>query len=82
MAPELANQLGERAAAVWNLYGPTETTIWSSSYRVESGSQTAGQPSGQSVSIGRPIANTQIYLLDGELRPAPVGVVAELYIGE
>jgi acyl carrier protein len=60
---------------VWNLYGPTETTIYSSSglYRSD--------PSERTVSIGRPIANTQIYLLDGQLQPAPVGVTGELYIG-
>ena len=44
MAPELAHQLGERASAVWNLYGPTETTIWSSSYQVGQG---ARQPANQ-----------------------------------
>ncbi|MFP5284638.1 MAG: AMP-binding protein, partial [Thermoanaerobaculia bacterium] len=55
-----------------NLYGPTETTVWSAAWRVEPGS---------GVSIGRPIANTRIYLLDREGRPAPLGVPAELAIG-
>ena len=70
---ELANQLLARSAAVWNLYGPTETTIWSTLYRADIGDG--------SIPIGRPIANTKIYILDGHLRPLPVGVAGELYIG-
>jgi len=70
---ELANQLLERGASLWNLYGPTETTIWSAASEVEA--------SDNSVSIGRPIANTQIYLLDSYLQPVPIGVPGELYIG-
>ncbi|MBD1938355.1 non-ribosomal peptide synthetase [Microcoleus sp. FACHB-68] len=70
---KLANQLLERGANVWNLYGPTETTIWSTIYKVESNEQP--------VSIGRPIANTQIYILDSSLQPVPIGAVGELYIG-
>ncbi|MDJ0676337.1 MAG: amino acid adenylation domain-containing protein [Calothrix sp. MO_167.B42] len=51
----LANQLLERSAAVWNMYGPTETTIWSTVYKVE--------PGDEPISIGHPILNTQIYIL-------------------
>lgn len=58
---------------IHNMYGPTETTIWSTTYRVE-------EP-GSTVSIGRPISNTQIYLLDAELQPVPVGEIGELFIG-
>jgi amino acid adenylation domain-containing protein len=58
---------------IHNMYGPTETTIWSTTCRV--------QDVGSTVSIGRPIANTQIYLLDAELKPVPAGEVAELFIG-
>jgi natural product biosynthesis luciferase-like monooxygenase protein/amino acid adenylation domain-containing protein len=56
-----------------NMYGPTETTIWSSTYSI---SQTANR-----VTVGRPIANTQIYILDHNLRPVPVGLPGELMIG-
>jgi len=58
---------------IHNMYGPTETTIWSTTYRVEA--------PGSTVSIGRPIANTQIYMLDAELKPVPVGEIGELFIG-
>ena len=68
---ELAAQLLERGGALWNLYGPTETTIWSTAERL------APQ---ESVTIGRPIANTQTYVLDKHLQPMPVGVPGELYI--
>jgi amino acid adenylation domain-containing protein len=71
---DLANQLLERGAEVWNLYGPTETTIWSAVMLLrESGTD--------AVPIGRPLANTQLYVLDGDLSPVPIGVAGELYIG-
>ena len=73
MPRELANSLVERSASLWNMYGPTETTIWSSVLRVEKGSG--------SVPVGRPIANTQFYVLDANAQPVPVGVPGELYIG-
>jgi amino acid adenylation domain-containing protein len=68
----LANQLLEKGAALWNVYGPTETTIWSSAWRVEAGEGP--------ISIGRPIAKTRLYVLDKRLRTVPIGVVGELYI--
>lgn len=58
---------------VWNLYGPTESTIWSTIHHVE----TSEGP----VLIGRPIANTKIYILDSHLQPVPIGVHGDLYIG-
>jgi amino acid adenylation domain-containing protein len=58
---------------IYNMYGPTETTIWSTTYRVT-------EP-GIAVPIGRPIANTRIFILDGDLNPAPVGEAGEIFIG-
>jgi acyl-coenzyme A synthetase/AMP-(fatty) acid ligase/acyl carrier protein len=70
----LAAQLREiTEAALHNMYGPTETTIWSTTEQV---TQTDG-----TIPIGRPIANTQIYVLDGRLQPVAVGVPGRLYIG-
>ena len=59
-------------AALWNMYGPTETTIWSTCCRVIDV---------EDIHIGRPINNTEIYILDEQLQPAPVGVAGELLIG-
>lgn len=73
LPPELAMQLGERCSVLWNMYGPTETTIWSTMDRVED--------TGKNVTIGRPIANTLIYILDSRGNPVPVGVSGELHIG-
>jgi amino acid adenylation domain-containing protein len=70
---ELANELVARASSVWNMYGPTETTVWSALHQVTS---TAGP-----VLVGRPIANTELYVLDSEMQPSPIGVPGELYIG-
>jgi acyl-CoA synthetase (AMP-forming)/AMP-acid ligase II/acyl carrier protein len=69
----LANELLGRGAELWNLYGPTETTVWSALHRVDGGA--AGVP------LGRPIANTQIHLVDDRGRPVPPGAVGEAWIG-
>jgi amino acid adenylation domain-containing protein/non-ribosomal peptide synthase protein (TIGR01720 family) len=60
-------------AALWNLYGPTEASIDATAWRCAAGEDT--------VPIGRPIANMQAYVLDGRLRPVPVGLPGELYLG-
>lgn len=73
LSRKLADQLLERVGCLWNMYGPTETTIWSSISQV--------QPGNAPITIGNPIANTQMYILDAWLHPMPVGVVGELYIG-
>ncbi|MBW4635809.1 MAG: amino acid adenylation domain-containing protein [Iphinoe sp. HA4291-MV1] len=73
---DLAEQLLKRGACLWNLYGPTETTIWSTACKVE-----ASKLSKYLVPIGNPIANTQVYLLDSHLQPVPIGVPGEVYIG-
>ncbi|WXK34527.1 non-ribosomal peptide synthase/polyketide synthase (plasmid) [Mycetohabitans rhizoxinica] len=73
----LSTRLGRATEGLWNLYGPTETTIWSSALQW-GGPRDADGPT---VSIGRPIANTQLYVLDSYGQPVPLGAVGELYIG-
>ncbi|SDT70192.1 non-ribosomal peptide synthetase [Actinoplanes derwentensis] len=73
---DLAERLAARSAGVTNLYGPTETTIYSTMTAL-----LGGRPAGSSVPIGRPIANTVTYVVDRHGRPVPVGVAGELLIG-
>ena len=70
---DLADKLLSRCRELWNMYGPTETTIWSTVHRVESGES--------AIPIGRPIANTQVFVLDVNRNLVPSGAVGELYIG-
>ena len=70
---EVGKGLLERVGEVWNVYGPTETTIWSGARRVE-----RSEESGQ---IGGPIANTQMYIVGEEMEISGEGVAGELYIG-
>lgn len=73
MPAELPALLLPRVASLWNAYGPTETTVWATLHQVTS-------PLGRVV-IGRPIANTQVHVLDGLGQQLPVGVAGELHIG-
>jgi len=70
---ELATRLIPAVTELWNMYGPTETTVWSTCCRVT-------HPE-QGISIGQPIANTQIHVLDESRRVCPVGVPGEIWIG-
>src|SRR5262249_13791190 len=73
LSRELAQQLLRRGAALWGCYGPPETTGHSTVHRVDGRSGP--------VPIGRPIANTQVYIVDGRGQAVPVGVAGELLIG-
>ncbi len=70
--PTLARELLPRCRSLWNMYGPTETTIWSSVKRVTPG---------DTVLMGPPIPNTTFYVLDAKQQLVPIGVPGELYIG-
>ena len=70
---ELLIELREVAEEVTNLYGPTETTIWSTAWVAED--KGSGEPL-----IGKPIGNTRVYVLDGNLQLVPAGIEGELYI--
>src|SRR6185369_11177087 len=69
---ELAEALLERGCQLFNLYGPTETTIWSTGEPVKPDTR---------VTIGRAVANTHLYVVDAWMQPVPIGVTGELYIG-
>ncbi|MBA3806792.1 MAG: amino acid adenylation domain-containing protein [Solirubrobacterales bacterium] len=69
----LADRLVAAGLELWNMYGPTETTIWSTCAKITT--------QGELLTIGRPIANTSLYILDALMSPVPVGVAGELWIG-
>ena len=73
LPPDLASSLVDRVGELWNMYGPTETTIWSTLTRVVDPSK--------AITIGRPIANTQCYVLTPDHAVCPIGVAGELCIG-
>ncbi|MCP4666647.1 MAG: AMP-binding protein, partial [Deltaproteobacteria bacterium] len=77
LSPRLAAELLARTSSTWNMYGPTETTIWSAVRAVIP--EDAGE--GSAVSIGQPIANTDLHLVDRGLRPVPAGAAGELCVG-
>ncbi|MGH3338808.1 MAG: non-ribosomal peptide synthetase, partial [Propionibacteriaceae bacterium] len=73
LTPDLGGQIVERSGSLWNLYGPTETTIWSMLHEVGANEEV--------MPIGGPISNTEVYLLDRHLRPVATGLRGDIYIG-
>ena len=74
ITPSLAAQLGKLVGGqVRNMYGPTETAVWSTTQVLPK--------TGGDIGIGRPLANTEIYVLDNSGRPVPIGLPGELFIG-
>ena len=69
----LARNLLNGGNSVWNLYGPTETTVWSTACEVALNRGC--------ISIGRPIDNTCLYILDANMEPVPIGIPGDIYIG-
>lgn len=78
LPPDLARRLLALGGELWNLYGPTETTIWSAALRVEAG---LAESASSSLPIGGVIANTWFSVVDRHLKPVPPGVTGELLIG-
>ncbi|MEU1088036.1 amino acid adenylation domain-containing protein [Streptomyces sp. NPDC005576] len=74
LPPALATELGAVSKRLVNVYGPTETTIWSTL------AEPAVTDDGQ-VLIGEPLANTRAHVLDGRMRPVPYALPGELYLG-
>jgi thioesterase domain-containing protein len=73
LPPELGRTLAAKVESLWNMYGPTETTVWSSLDQIH--------PDDAVMSIGLPIANTSLYVLNDALEPVPPGCTGGLYIG-
>ena len=73
MPKDLVQPLLDRCGELWNMYGPTETTVWSAAFQITS----ADGP----ILIGKPIGNTQIYILDQNGNEVPVGCEGEVFIG-
>ncbi|MFG1882363.1 amino acid adenylation domain-containing protein [Micromonospora sp. NPDC049102] len=71
----LAAAMLGRVSRFWCLYGPTETTVWCTAYEVHAVRPDRPMP------IGRPLPNNTVYVLDPALRPVPVGVIGEVYVG-
>jgi amino acid adenylation domain-containing protein len=70
---ELCDQLLGAGGSLYNFYGPTETTVWSTVHHM--------RRRGEAVTVGRPLANTQIYILDSQGQPVPRGVSGEICVG-
>ena len=74
---ELANRFLAIGTELWNMYGPTETTIWSLIHQVRQETGNEASP----VPVGEPIANTTAFILDNQRQPLPVGIAGELFLG-
>lgn len=72
MPASIADKLPGIVGKLWNMYGPTETTVWSTCTPIESA---------ENIHVGKPIANTQIYILDPNGNPTPAGVAGDLWVG-
>ncbi|KST65996.1 non-ribosomal peptide synthetase [Mastigocoleus testarum] len=72
LSTHLASQILQRCGSLWNMYGPTETTIWSTASEIK--------PDGKIIPISNPIGNTQLYILDQYSQLVPVGIIGELCI--
>ncbi|MDQ0059025.1 non-ribosomal peptide synthetase [Paenibacillus harenae] len=72
LSSQLAQALLKQEVELWNMFGPTETTVWSTVCRIQEGDR---------ITVGQPIANTECYILDDQMRPVPAGIEGELYIG-
>ncbi|RTQ36681.1 amino acid adenylation domain-containing protein [Variovorax gossypii] len=75
LRPSMALALCERMEGLWNGYGPTETTVYSTAWHVR-----PNEIASRGVSIGRPVDNTEIWILDADLQPCPIGVPGEICI--
>ncbi len=73
LPPDLVAEILPRVAELWNMYGPTETTVWSTCKRII-------RPD-ELITVGKPIANTQVYILDRNRKILPLSAPGELYIG-
>jgi amino acid adenylation domain-containing protein len=69
---DLINKLTARCSELWNMYGPTETTVWSTVKHIKDDAD---------ITIGKPIANTQVYILDEKLAEISDGTIGEIFIG-
>jgi amino acid adenylation domain-containing protein len=79
LSRELALRLLAKVGRLWNQYGPTETTVYSTIFEVKPDRSYLNEDEAEP--IGRPISNTQIYILDEHLQPLSIGAVGEMYIG-
>lgn len=73
LSKKLAERLLEKCDSLWNMYGPTETTVWATFKRIYADDEI--------ITVGRPIDNMYVYILDNQLRPVPEGTVGEIFMG-